>query len=73
MVEGNNIELDMASRKLLKDNERTIDQLFIHNMAVSPVYNVDANVQEIPQIILQGPYVDAKLRCTEVFRTTMSL
>ena len=60
-------------RKLLKNNGRIPDCLFIRNMAVPPVYNVDANVQGLSQIILQEPYVDAKLRCTEAFITAMSL
>ena len=72
MVEGDHMELDMVSRKLLKDNERTIYQLFIRNMAVPPVYNVDANVQGLSQIILHGPYVDAKMIWTEEFRTALS-
>ena len=73
MVEGNSIKLDMVSRKLFKDNERTTDQLFIRNMAVPPFYNVDANVQGLSQMIFHGPYVDAKMRWTEAFRTDMSL
>ena len=62
MVKDNIIELNMVSRKLLKDNERTPDQLFICNMSVPPVYNADANVQGLSQIILHGMYVDAKMR-----------
>ena len=40
---------------------------------VGPSYKVDANVQELSQMILYGLYVDAKLRWTEAFRTAMSL
>ena len=72
MVEGNHMELDIVSSELLKDNERMTDQIFIRNMAVPPVYNVDENVQGLSQIILHGPYVGAKLRCTEEFRTAVS-
>ena len=64
MVESNSTELNTVSKKLLKDNEKTPDQLFIRNMAVPPAYNVDANVQGLSQIILHGPYVDAKLHIT---------
>ena len=67
------MKLDMVNRKLFKDNKRTKDQLFICNMAVPPVYNIDANVRGLSQMILHGPYVNAKLRCTEAFRTAMSL
>ena len=73
MVESDIIELDAVSRKLLKDNKRTPNQLFICSMVVPPVYNVDANVRGLSQIILHGLYVDAKQRCTEAFRTAMSL
>ena len=73
MVEGNHMELHMVRRNLLKDNERTTDQLFTRNLSIPPVYNVDANVQGLSQMIFYGPYVDAKLRCTEAFRTAMSL
>ena len=34
MIESNSEELDTVSRKLLKDNKKTPDWLFIHNMAV---------------------------------------
>ena len=44
MIESNSEELYTASRKLLKDNKRTPDWLFIRNMSVPPVYSADANV-----------------------------
>ena len=44
MIESNSEELDTVSIKLLKDNKRTPDWLFICNMAVSPVYAADVNV-----------------------------
>ena len=66
-------ELDTVSKKLLKDNKRTPDWLFICNMAVPPVYEADANVQGLSQIFSQRAFVDAKLKCTEAYRTAMSL
>ena len=47
MIESNSEELDKVSKKLFKDNNRTPDWLFIHNMPVSPVYSADANVQRL--------------------------
>ena len=73
MIESNSEELDTVSRKLFRDNKRTPDWLFICNMAVPPVYAADANVQGLSQIFLQTTVVDAKLKRTEAYRTTMSL
>ena len=73
MIESNSEELDTVSRKLLKDNNRTPDWLFIRNLAVLPVYEADANVQGLSQIFSQRAFADAKLKCTEAYRTATSL
>ena len=73
MVESNSEELDMVSRKLLKDNKKTPDWLFIRNMAVPSVYATDANVRGLSLIFFQTTVVDAKLKFTEAYRTAMSL
>ena len=73
MIESNSKELDTVIRKLLRDNKRTLDWLFIRNMAVPPVYAADANVQELSQIFLQRTFVDAKLKWTKAYKTAISL
>ena len=50
MIESNSEELDTVSRKLLKDNKRTPDWLFIRNMTVPLVFSADANLQGLSQI-----------------------
>ena len=73
MIESNSEELDTVSRKLLKDSKRTLDWLFICNIEVPPVYAADLNVQGISWIFLQTTDVDATLKCTEAYKTAMSL